>query len=114
MSSAVTGRQAETAAVEHLIDSGYHIRHRNWRTRYCEIDIVAELKNVIYLIEVKYRHGEAQGSGLDYITPRKLQQMRFAAEMWITHHDWEGQYQLGAIEICGPNFEVGIFLPDCT
>lgn len=34
-------------------------------------------------MEVKYRHNNSCGDGLDAITPRKLQQMRFAAEVYM-------------------------------
>jgi Holliday junction resolvase-like predicted endonuclease len=73
----------------------------NWKTRLCEIDIVAQKQQVMYLIEVKYRRTSGQGYGLDYITPKKLEQMRFAAEIWAHNTKWRGSYQLAAIGIDG-------------
>lgn len=106
------GQQAEVAATQYLQDQGYKILARNWRTRYCEIDIVAMSKDTIYFVEVKYRATSRQGTGLDYITPKKLQQMRFAAEIWITNHHWYGEVSLAALEVSGPNYKVTNLLTD--
>lgn len=113
MSSVQTGRQAEQAAADYLEAAGFQVVDRNWRTRYCEIDIIATKGTAAYFVEVKYRHRSNQGTGLDYVTPRKLRQMEFAASMWVQANDWTGDYFLGAIEISGQNFTVSRFLPDC-
>lgn len=99
MSNYTAGHNAEKRAAEYLRSQGFKIRELNWKTRYCEIDIVAEKDKSIYFVEVKYRRNAAQGMGLDYITPKKLQQMSFAAEMWVSNHNWSGDYQLAAISI---------------
>jgi len=101
MSNHAAGHAAEIDAAEYLKGQGFKIRELNWKTRYCEIDIVAEKDKAIYFIEVKYRRNQKQGFGLDYITPKKLGQMRFAAEMWVSNHDWQREYQLAAIGIDG-------------
>lgn len=56
---------------------------RNWKTRRCEIDIVATRNNKFYFIEVKFRSSYKQGGGLEAITSKKLRQMNFAAEMYL-------------------------------
>jgi Holliday junction resolvase-like predicted endonuclease len=112
MTNVSTGRQAEVAAAEYLREKGFTVVEQNWRTRYCEIDIVGRLGNTVYFIEVKYRKSAAQGTGLDYITPKKLNQMRFAAEMWVQEKSWTGEYRLGAIEVSGPAFEITDFVSD--
>lgn len=93
------GNQAEDAAALYLQEKGYAILSRNWRTRVCEIDIVAKKNRVVYFVEVKYRSSNSQGGGLDYITPKKLQQMSFAAENWVQEQKYSGDYQLSAIEV---------------
>ncbi len=114
MTTVATGQQAEVAAVKYLEQLGYKILEHNWRTRYCEIDIVVQKDKVVHFIEVKYRVRDAQGSGLDYITSHKLRQMQFAAELWVSQYGWAGDYLLGAIEVSGPAFVVTDFLPDCA
>jgi len=101
-----TGRKAETVAAAFLERKRCVIIGRNWRTRWYEIDIVAQRGQTIYFCEVKYRRQARQGQGLDYITPQKLRRMQFAAECWVTTEHWLGQYQLCAIEVSGVRFTI--------
>jgi uncharacterized protein (TIGR00252 family) len=112
MSTTSIGRQAEAKAAEYLKDLGYNILNQNWRTRLCEIDIVAEKAKVIYFVEVKYRKSSSWGGGLEYITATKLKQMARAAELWVSNHQWDGDYTLAGIEIMGEQLEVTAFLTD--
>ncbi len=97
--STVTGKNAEDKAAEHLRRLGYKVLEQNWKTRYCEIDIVAEKAGEVWFVEVKYRSSARQGFGYEYVTPKKLQQMHFAAEMWVSNKNWRGAYQLAVISI---------------
>lgn len=112
MNTTETGRRAEAVAADFLRRKGCEVVGRNWRTRWCEIDVVAVRAGVAFFCEVKYRVSARQGAGLDYITPKKLQQMRFAAELWVTKHRWPGEYQLCAIEISGPEFSITAVVKD--
>lgn len=80
------GRRAEESAVEYLIRQNHTIIDRNWRTKMCEIDIVSSNGKILYFTEVKYRVSSEHGDGLAAITPRKLHQMRRAAEMYLVSH----------------------------
>lgn len=101
MSTTERGRQAENAVAEYLKSQGYKVLEHNWRTRWCEIDVVAQKQKVVYFVEVKYRETTNQGDGLEYITPKKLNQMKFAAELWVTNHNWPGEYCLAAAAVSG-------------
>jgi uncharacterized protein (TIGR00252 family) len=106
MTTVETGRQAEMVAADFLRRKGCAIVAQNWRTKWCEIDVIAQRDKVVYFCEVKYRQTNAQGGGLDYITPQKLQRMRFAAESWVHMHGWTGEFQLSAIEVSGQDFRI--------
>ncbi len=106
MSTTAIGKQAEAAVAAYLQAQDYTIVAQNWRTRWCEIDIVARKNNTIYFVEVKYRKTNMYGDGLAYITPKKLQQMSFAAEMWVNNHNWRGQYALVVAAVTGRDFQV--------
>lgn len=101
MSTTTTGRQAEQAAANYLEAHGYVVQDLNWRTRRCEIDIIASRKDYVAFFEVKYRQSDSAGSGVEYVTRAKLTQMRFAAELWMSMHRYEGEAVLGVIECCG-------------
>ena len=111
MTSFTTGRLAEEAAAAHLIRLGYAILDRNWRTKWCEIDIVTSKNDCVYFIEVKYRKNAHYGDGLDYVTPRKQDQMRRAALSWTQAHRYLGDYNLSAISVTGPDYAVEDFIP---
>lgn len=112
MATVDTGRRAEQVAADFLAGKGCEILYRNWRTRYCEIDIVAKRGDIVYFCEVKYRLRTTQGSGLDYITSKKLARMRFAAEVWVQNNDWRGGYELCAVEVSGPSFQITAVVKD--
>lgn len=101
MSNNTAGHNAEKRAATYLTGLGFAVRMLNWKTKSCEIDVVAEKDRVVYFVEVKYRRNSRQGFGMDYITPSKLRKMQFAAELWVQHHKWDGPYQLSALSIDG-------------
>ncbi len=110
MTNPGAGKQAETVAADYLVAKRYKIIDRNWRNRYGEIDIIVERDDCLFFVEVKYRSSSSQGSGIDYITPKKYKQMAFAAEMWVHDHRYEGQYRLAALEVSGPLFQVTSYI----
>lgn len=76
------GDVSESAAAEYLTERGYEVLERNWKTKVCEIDIVAKKAGAVYFIEVKHRKTDQQGGGLAAITSKKLNQMKFAARVY--------------------------------
>lgn len=83
MTTRQIGDKGEQAAADWLTARGHEIVARNWRTRYCEIDIVSVKGEVLYFTEVKYRKNDDFGDGLAAITVKKQRQMRFAAELFL-------------------------------
>lgn len=113
MTNYAHGHEAEKLAAEYLKRQGYKILELNWRRPRAEIDIVAQKKRgPLTFVEVKYRQHDTQGGGLDYITPRKLVQMQFAAELWVAENSYEGEYVLSALEMSGEDYAVSNFLPE--
>ena len=83
MTTRQIGDKGERAAADWLAANGHEIIARNWRTRYCEIDIVSVKGEMLYFTEVKYRKNDDFGDGLAAITAKKQRQMRFAAELFL-------------------------------
>ena len=106
MSSTNIGRSAEGRVADYLRQQGYKIHDKNWRTRWCEIDIVAEKDDCVYFVEVKYRHANDWGDGFEAITPTKLQQMTRSAEFWIHHNNWKNEALLMAAAVDDDSIEV--------
>ncbi|MES2875902.1 MAG: ribonuclease HII [Patescibacteria group bacterium] len=97
------GNKAETAAEAWLGCEGYKVLERNWKTRFCEIDIIAHKNDVLFFVEVKHRKSTDQGGGLAAITPRKLRQMRFAATLYLTKNKWQSDARLAVVTTTGTN-----------
>ena len=97
------GNAGEQAAADWLVADGHEIIARNWRTRYCEIDIVSSKDDTLHFTEVKYRKNDNFGGGLAAITSKKQRQMRFAAELFVAKHpQYEGRdMQILAIAVDG-------------
>lgn len=105
MTNYSTGHDAEKDASIYLEELGFKILALNWKTRFCEIDIVAQKGKSIYFVEVKYRNSDRYGDGFSYITPKKLKQMNFAARMWISDQKWDGDCTLAAIAASPAGFD---------
>lgn len=105
MTTTTQGQAAEAAVADQLKRQGYAILHRNYRTKVCEIDLIAKCGQIVYFIEVKYRVRPEQGSGFEHITPKKLNQMRFASRIWCQNYNWSGDCRLLGVEVSGLDFE---------
>jgi ribonuclease HII len=80
--SRVIGNESEEAAAQELVQRGHELLERNWRTKWCEIDIVSQRKGILYFTEVKHRKTDTAGGGIAAITPKKQRQMEFAARLY--------------------------------
>jgi len=105
------GDAAEDVASKYLKQSGHKILDRNWKTKYCEIDIVSQIDDIVYFTEVKYRKNQNQGGGLAVITPKKLRQMKFAAEFYALSNEInDTNLRLAVMSLYGQPPVVDIFL----
>lgn len=82
------GDDCELAALDHLRSLGYRILSTNYRTRFGELDIVAEDGQTVVFVEVKGRVDG--GDPLDSMTEIKVARVRRMAEAWQARHNaWE-------------------------
>ncbi len=107
-----TGNAAEESVADELIRQGFVILERNWRTKWCEVDIIAEKDNVVWFIEVKYRHTDKFGDGLEYIGAQKLRHLHTAATLWTNMRGYTGEYTIGAVAVTGSQY-VGELIEIC-
>ena len=104
------GNKAEDIATSYLEALGFRILDRNWKTRWCEVDIIVQKDGIVSFVEVKYRSSSNQGGGLAAITPSKLKQMTFAAKLWLSKKP-NIDANLAVIEVSGKDFDVTSFIP---
>jgi ribonuclease HII len=94
------GDSGETKACEYLEENGHIVIERNWKTKWCEIDIISQFEDTLYFVEVKTRKNAQAGDGFSAITKTKLRQMVFAAEYYAaTHPVSPGNQKLAVVSI---------------
>lgn len=79
----LTGLEGEEAAKEFLESKGHKIVARNFKTKFCEIDIVSVRGDTIYFTEVKTRKSADYGGGVAAVDKKKLEKMKFAEEVFL-------------------------------
>lgn len=85
------GNFGEALAGQILAEKGYVILERNFRTRYGEVDLVAEDGEVLVFVEVKTRRSLSYGSGAEAVTRRKQQRLIRAALNYIHSRGWSNR-----------------------
>lgn len=100
------GQRGKEVVIKWLKAQKFKIVDANAKTPRYEIDIIANRQRTLYFVEVKLRTRLSQGGGFEYVTPRKLQQMKFAAESWVAANDYSGVYKLAAASVDGDSEEV--------
>ena len=85
---------------------GHKLLARNWKNRYCEIDIVTWKDGEYYLTEVKYRRNKKSSDGLDAIDARKIRHMRFAAKFLASVKNIDAPIHLLAASVSGDNYKI--------
>ncbi len=77
------GQLGEEKAVAYLVDKGYKIRHRNWRSGKLELDIVAEHDNMLIIVEVRTRKDNFLLHPADSVNKTKMRNTILAAQAYI-------------------------------
>jgi putative endonuclease len=93
------GVAGEDAAVQYLQHIGYHVQHRNWRTSFYEIDIIAVKENVIHFIEVKTRHSLKYGYPEEQVSRKKFLNLKKAAEFYLSLNPYWKRIQYDILSI---------------
>ena len=101
------GNKGEDLACEYLIKNGYEIIDRNKHfSKFCEIDIIAKIKNKYVFVEVKTRKSDAFGSPMEAITKTKYNNIKTGVLTYIEEYNIKN-YQVDAIGITlYPNLKI--------
>ena len=80
----VLGAQGESIACAELERLGYSIVERNYRSRFGEIDIVANDAGTVVFVEVKTKTSGDFGDPVEEVTPQKQRQIISMGESYAT------------------------------
>ncbi len=101
------GQFGEEQAARYLRRRFYHVVERNFRCRFGEIDLIAKRGGILAFVEVKLRRDDAHGEAREFVTARKQERLRAAAELWLSQHETALQPRFDVIEVYAPNGEAG-------
>lgn len=96
-----SGPWGEEQAAGFLRNKGWRIAARNYRTRYGELDIIAENEKYLVFVEVKTRKNNHFAQAREYVTPKKQERLRITAEFWLQKNPTGLQIRFDVIEVYG-------------
>lgn len=107
------GKIGEDLARHYLEKEGYKILEQNYRTKYAEIDLVAQKaggflkQSTLVFVEVRTKVGENFGSPEDTINKAKLWKVLQNSKSYTALKKWGGPCQIDAVCIVlKPDFSV--------
>lgn len=96
------GRWGEELAAQWLRKKRYDVLAMNFYCRMGEIDVIAANRKYIVFVEVKLRKNSEHGYAREFVTEKKQEKLRLAAEMWLLQNPTELQPRFDIIEIYAP------------
>ena len=102
------GKKGEQLAVDFLLENNYIIIERNYRFNKAEVDIIAQKKDVLAIIEVKTRSTTDFGNPEDFVKPKQIQRLVKAVDQYIILNDLdvEARFDIIAIVKDDINFKI--------
>ena len=93
------GDYGEQLAAKEYRRRRYRILDRGYRTRFGEIDLIAEDGEYIVFAEVKLRKNDHFSAASEAVDSRKQQRIRRTAAMWLSNRNTEKQPRFDVVEI---------------
>jgi putative endonuclease len=95
------GKKGEELAADLLLKKGYRILRRNYRYLKAEIDILAQKKNILAVVEVKYRRSDQLQPVTASINKKKIGLLIMASDHYVVENDLEVNVRFDIITILG-------------
>ncbi len=80
------GIKGEQIAADYLLNKGYNILYRNWRSGKKEIDIIAVKNDILAIVEIKTRTGSDLLFPEEAVTRHKQELLKSAAIDFADQH----------------------------
>tara|TARA_R110000772_G_scaffold73071_8_gene159152 strand:- start:3149 stop:3508 length:360 start_codon:yes stop_codon:yes gene_type:complete len=93
------GKLGEQLAVDYLSRNGFTILNRNFIYDKAELDIIAQKKNKIIIVEVKTRNSAFFGDPQDFVTKAKIKLMVKAANEYVLSNNIDLEVRFDIIAI---------------
>lgn len=102
------GKKGEQLAVDFLIENNYDIVDRNYRFAKAEVDIIAQKKDVLAIIEVKTRSTTNFGNPQDFVKPKQIQRLVKAVDQYVTTNGLDVEIRFDIVAIVKENNQFSI------
>lgn len=96
------GAWGERQAEAFLLQKGFSLICRNYRSRYGEIDLIMENRDFLIFVEVKLRKNSRYGTPAEAVTHQKQERLRKTALLYLQAHPTQKQPRFDVIEIYAP------------
>ena len=93
------GKLGEDLAVNYLINKGYQILERNWRSGHKEIDIIALDGDTLVAVEVKTRKSNTYGEPDTAVGAMKQQMLIWAADAYVRYKNLDVEVRFDIVSI---------------
>ncbi|NVK51865.1 MAG: YraN family protein [Flavobacteriaceae bacterium] len=93
------GKEGEKLAIRYLLKKGYTILETNYRYLKAEVDIIAQKKNVLAVVEVKTRSTVDFGNPQDFVNPKKIKLLISAIDYYVNEKDLDVEVRFDIIAI---------------
>lgn len=98
----LAGAWGEALAAEYLRKKRYKIIAAGYRSRFGEIDLIAQNRKYLVFVEVKLRKSSDFASAMEYVDRRKQDRIRTTAQLYLSEHPTDLQPRFDVIEIYAP------------
>ena len=98
----LAGAWGEALAAEYLRKKRYKIIAAGYRSRFGEIDLIAQNRKYLVFAEVKLRKSSDFASAMEYVDRRKQDRIRTTAQLYLSDHPTDLQPRFDVIEIYAP------------
>lgn len=102
------GKLGEEQAQKFLLDKGYNILALNWRFKKAEIDIIAQQKETLVIVEVKTRTSIDFERPQEAVTISKQRHLVRAADAYIQENEIDLECRFDVISVLILNQKVEI------
>ncbi|WP_324672664.1 YraN family protein [Hymenobacter sp. GOD-10R] len=94
------GHAGEAAAADYFLGRGFAIERQNYRYRRAEVDLIVRLATqLLVFVEVKTRSSSQFGYPETFVTDRKRQLFRLAAEQYQEEINWAGDIRFDILAL---------------
>ena len=98
----MTGAWGESLAAEYLRKKHYRIVAAGYRSRFGEIDLIAQNRKFLVFVEVKLRKTDNFALAREYVNAAKQNRIRPTAALYLSENPTELQPRFDVIEIYAP------------